>query len=85
MLEEVIEQYGVMVNPGGNGGNIAVQRENRREGGEEHHIVGDVDEEKNRNGSTNAIMQRPAYQQCEPGAHRVADKKAEPKEHHRLN
>ena len=37
------------------GGNIAVQRENRREGGEVHCIVGrDVREEKKRNGLTNA-------------------------------
>ena len=43
-------------NPGGIvGENIAVQREDRREGGEEHLVVGgDVEEEKKRNGSTNS-------------------------------
>ena len=42
-------------NPGGcSGQNIIVQRENRREGGEEHCIAGgDVIEYKKRNGSTN--------------------------------
>ena len=43
-------------NPRGSvGGNIAVQREDRREGGEEYRGVGGyVEEEKKRNGSTNA-------------------------------
>ena len=52
---------------------IAVQRENRRKGGEEHRVVeGDV-EEKKRNGSTNA-----GTCTSEVRAHRSADKKAEP-------
>ena len=47
-------------NPGGSvGGNIYVQRERRREGGEAHRVVGgDVKEEKKRNGSTNAVVVR---------------------------
>ena len=40
---------------GSAGGNIALQREDRVEGGEEHRVVGgDVEEEKKINGSTNA-------------------------------
>ena len=39
-------------------GNIAVQRENRREGGEEHCIAGDVEEKR----EMDQLMQGPAHQ-----------------------
>ena len=43
-------------NPGGGvGGDTALQREDTREGGEKHRVVGgDVEKEKKRNGLTNA-------------------------------
>ena len=61
-------------NPGGSiVGNIAVQRENRREGGEEHRVVeGDVEEEKKRNGPTFVVSCTSVVR-----AHRGANKKAE--------
>ena len=62
-------------NPGGSvRRNITVQREVRREGGEKHRVVGDGEEEKKRNGSTNAETCTSVVR-----AHNGADKKAEPR------
>ena len=61
--------------PGGcAGGENAVQRENRKEGEEEHCVAGgDVEEEKKRNGSTNAGTYTSVVL-----AHTGVDKKAGP-------
>ena len=66
----------VWSNPGGSvRGNIAVPREGRREGGEEHRVVGgDVEEEKKRNLSTNEGTCTSVVH-----AHGGTDKKAEPR------
>ena len=65
----------VWSNLGGSvGGDVALRREVRGEGGEEHRIVGgDVEEEKKRNGPTNARTCTSVVR-----AHRGADKKALP-------
>ena len=62
-------------NPGGSGGNIAVQKEKRREGGEEHRVVlGDTEEDKKINGTTNADTCTSIVR-----AHSGVDKKAKPR------
>ena len=59
---------------GGAGGDIALQREDTGEGGEEHRVVGgNVEKEKKGNGSTSAGTGTSVVQ-----AHRGADKKALP-------
>ena len=65
----------VWSNPGGGvGGDTALQREDTGEGGEKHRIVeGDVEKEKKRNGSTNAVTCTSVV-----WAHRGADRKALP-------
>ena len=66
----------VCSNPGGSvGENFALQREDKGEGGEKHRVVGgDVEEEKKRNGPTNAGTCTSVVR-----AHRCADKKALPR------
>ena len=73
VLEGVREQFGVT--PGGSvGGDIALQREDTGEGGENHRVVGgDVEKEKKRNGPTNAGTCTSVVL-----AHRGADRKALP-------
>ena len=59
---------------GGAGGDIALQREDTGEGGEEHRVVGgDVEKEKKGNGPTSAGIGTSVVH-----AHRGADKKALP-------
>ena len=58
---------------------ISLQREDRAEGGEEHRVVeGDVEEEKKRNGSTNARTCTSVVR-----AYKGADRRLDPEEHRR--
>ena len=74
-LDDVREQFGNWGDPGGCArGNIAVQRENRREGVEEHCIVGGDEEEKWVNKCRDLTRLTSVVR-----AHRGADKKAGPR------